>query len=325
MSRIATEDMQISLDQCGGNVRAAASRLGLKYKTFYYHVKKKGLIYKNLKPEIPKERLESLYATHQSLSSVATLLGCSKEGVRLAMRRYGLNVNLPTRYEFDEAFWSRDDELSLYWAGFIAADGCVISTKKKRDVVSVGLGIKDKIHLETFKAHMNATAPIHTYLVKNSKRNPKWKDKQKCELRLVSKVMCQDLVRFNVVPRKTKIYTFPEWIVTHPLCHHFMRGYFDGDGSWYIGPSKKTPQVCFSLRGTPKFLNTYRSVLERQCVLPYRNGNIRINGGIGALEYGGNGVAGRIASYIYKDATVFLRRKECIAARANWPQAPCGS
>jgi hypothetical protein len=88
-----------------------------------------------------------------------------------------------------------------------------------------------------------------------------------------------------------------------------MRGYFDGDGSWYIGSSKKTNQVFFSLRGTTEFLEVYRDVLERECDIPKREKPIRVNNGIGVLEYGGNGVTTKIRDFLYQGASVYLGRK----------------
>jgi hypothetical protein len=122
--------------------------------------------------------------------------------------------------------------------------------------------------------------------------------------------MVKDLQRFNVVPAKTKIYTFPDSLVSHPLVHHFMRGYFDGDGSWYIPVQKKpTKQIYFSLRGTELFLEPFRSILEKQCDLEIRKTPIRINTNCGVLEYGGNGITTKIKDFLYKDATVYLKRK----------------
>jgi hypothetical protein len=88
-----------------------------------------------------------------------------------------------------------------------------------------------------------------------------------------------------------------------------MRGYFDGDGSWFVGPSKKTDQLFFALRGTSEFLTVYRSILEDKCGLPERSKDIRINSGIGVLEYGGNGVASKIRDFLYRDAVTFMQRK----------------
>lgn len=40
-----------------------------------------------------------------------------------------LLIGLLTHYEkipFNESFFSKDNELSFYWAGMLAADGCLI-------------------------------------------------------------------------------------------------------------------------------------------------------------------------------------------------------
>lgn len=88
-----------------------------------------------------------------------------------------------------------------------------------------------------------------------------------------------------------------------------MRGYFDGDGSWFVGTSKKTDQLFFSLCGTSKFLTVYRSILEYKCDLLKREKDIRIKSGIGVLEYGGNGVTCKIRNFLYRDAVTFMPRK----------------
>jgi hypothetical protein len=76
---------------------------------------------------------------------------------------------------------------------------------------------------------MKSDAKVHKYIVKHSNRNEKWKDTEKSELAITSRKMCADLLRFNITERKTFTYTFPEWLKTHPLKHHFIRGYNDGD------------------------------------------------------------------------------------------------
>jgi len=92
-----------------------------------------------------------------------------------------------------------------------------------------------------------------------------------------------------------------------------MRGYFDGDGSFYeskLTQGRMVKQVNFSLRGTIKFLKVYRSILERECNLKKRTKDIRINSGIGVLEYGGNGVIKQIVKFLYKDTVTHLDRKK---------------
>lgn len=262
-----------------------------------------------------KEQLEESYSRLKSVRKVASEFGYTGEGIRVMMHNFGLNISKPNknRYSCDEEFFSKTDEHSFYVAGFYAADGCVMF-KRKTDsepcIVYMALGIKDADHFEKIKNTMTAQHPLSTKVVKNSFINPAWKDSEEKELRITSRQMCRDLAKFNIVPRKTHIYTFPEWLIDHPLVNHFMRGYFDGDGSFYIqDKNKEVPQICFNLRGTLPFLYNYRSILERECTLNKRVKDVRTNNGIGVLEYGGNGIVGKIVKFLYKDATIYLDRK----------------
>ena len=159
---------------------------------------------------------------------------------------------------------------------------------------------------------LKAETPIRDYLIKNSKRNAKWNDTWACQISITSEKLVKDLAKFNIVPRKSLIYTFPEWLINHPLVHHFIRGYNDGDGSFFVPKlvnGRTVEQVYFSLRGTPKFLEVVRSILEEKCALKERTNDIRISSGQGVLEYGGNGIVAKIAQYLYKDAVIWLPRK----------------
>ena len=268
-----------------------------------------------------KEQLQEAYARLKSTRKVGVKFNYTGETIRTFMHEYGLEVITPSvdKYTCDHDFFICDNEETFYIAGFIAADGCVKARRGKLNpsIVALALGVQDETHLERIRCAMKVGNPLSKKIVKNSLRNPEWKDSEERELAFTSVKMCQDIRRFNIVPRKSLIYTFPEWLIEHPLVHHFMRGYNDGDGSFYINPGVNTPQVYFSLRGTPPFLAVYRSILERECSLPERLKKIRVNTGIGVLEYGGNGVVGKIVDFLYKDANIFLPRKHEIAVKTN--------
>lgn len=273
---------------------------------------------------VSKEILEEAYERLGTLKAVARELKIDPEGVSRYMEKFSLAYNKQVRYNCDHDFFSRDNEETFYVAGFIAADGCVkdreSSSGEIRPEITISLSKKDKIFLERLRQLIKAETPIRDYIIKNSKRNINWNDTWKSELTITSKQICDDLERFNIVPRKSLIYTFPEWMKTHPLAHHFMRGYNDGDGSFFLGKLKDgrtVEQVYFSLRGTVKFLTIFRSILEEKCDLDIRKKSVIENTGIGILEYGGNGVVGKITDYLYKDATIYLPRKRDIAIKSK--------
>jgi DNA-binding transcriptional regulator WhiA len=295
------------------SVRKTAEFFGCSYGKIRYQLDKHNIEYipERHTSKVDIKELQKIYEQTQSAKKVGEHFGMSKEKAIYILKRENL-INELVRYSCDQNFFEENNEKSFYWAGFIASDGSIIDRRKTLEL-SIGLSKKDKSLLEKFKKDLKAENPIHDILVKNSKRNKNWNDSWKSEIKLTSNKLCKNLERFNIVPRKTKTYTFPKWLINHDLVNHFMRGYFDGDGSFFTNNQKKTPQLYFSLRGTSEFLKAYREVLEKTCDLPIRIKDIRINNGIGVLEYGGNNIVPKIAEFLYKNSTVCLERKRDLA------------
>lgn len=273
-----------------------------------------------LKNILTKEILENSYYELRSLTAMAEKFKTTRKTIANHMNHYGIAHKLETKYKCNENIFSTDTEISFYLAGFIAADGCIMS-KGNSKMLSISLSKKDKSHLEKIKNALGAEHPIGDYDVKNSKRNPKWNDVVKSDLKISSAQIYSDLQRFNITERKTHTLTFPEWMNDHQLRHHFIRGYIDGDGSFFhnLGKKRNVKQVFFSVRGTTAFLTSLRSILEADLNLEERTKDIRINNGIGVLEYGGNRVCKALAEYLYQDATIYLdRKKEAAFAFQEW-------
>lgn len=247
--------------------------------------------------DISKEKIIESYLKHQSIRQVGLELGISHETVRYYLKKYGA-LNAQVRYTCDEYFFSDNTAKVFYWAGFIAADGCVKLKGNKYKQLSVGLEHKDHAHVEKLKNALSFTGPVHVI---------QRKDCVSSEICISSDRMFDDLARFNIVPRKSLTYQFPEWIIGHELVNHFMRGYFDGDGSLYISKArggKKTDQLFFALRGTKNCLTAYKNILEKHCDLIRKTDTKpRLNSGIYTLEYGGNRVVPQINGFLYKDST----------------------
>jgi hypothetical protein len=302
-----------------GSAHKIAAKYGINVATVYTAFKLINYdcrVRQDVAALVSKDVLEEAYERLGTLKAVGRELKIDPDSVKLYMQKYDLDYDKQVIYNCDHDFFSRDNEETFYVAGFIAADGCVKDRKNtngsRRYEMAIGLSKEDKGFLEQLRQIMKAETPIRDFLVKNSKRNPEWNDTWKSDLVITSQQMCDDLKRFNIVPRKSLIYTFPEWMKTHHLKHHFIRGYNDGDGSFYVpklAEGKQTKQIYFSMRGTPSFLKDVRYILEQECSLEEREKEIRISSGHGVLEYGGNGVVSKIVDYLYKDANIYLQRK----------------
>jgi hypothetical protein len=213
-------------------------------------------------------------------------------------RRHNIFYIKKHKYQFNEDFFAQDTPESFYLAGFLAADGNV---SDKKNAICISISDKDRLFLEDIQKLICYQGKIHIYKILNSKRNSNWKD---------TNTIVNDLKKFNIVPRKTKIYNFPEWLIDHPFVSHYMRGYMDGDGHLGIRYDKK---LRFSLAGNLFFLKKYQQILENNCGINHNKIQIRANG-LSILEYAGNIIVPKICSFLYNNSTLCLKRKYNIYA-----------
>ncbi len=198
---------------------------------------------------------------------------------------------------FDE--WSPD---MAYILGFLFADGSI--SKRQYDVI-IGIADKDEVVLRFIKdktkcktdisyrdKHVDSRGHVHA---------------RSCWLYVRSTLMVKRLMEMGLKPRKTyNDDPFPE--VPDAMMKHFIRGYFDGDGTACI-----TGQgYChIGMIGSPKFIVGLRDSLVRlvgmSCVNTVLQNTktpcIRIT-------WGGKDDLKRFRDYIYADRNVFcLARK----------------
>lgn len=115
-----------------------------------------------------------------------------------------------------------------YVLGFFAADGYITHNKRGADFFSIQItdgGLLGKIKIALQSDH------------KISVREGKGKEKDQYRLQIGSKEMCADLRRLGYKENKTKSLSISK--VPKKYFADFVRGYFDGDGSVWVGRSHK--------------------------------------------------------------------------------------
>lgn len=155
------------------------------------------------------------------------LFGRSPIGIHIKARKLGLSSNLNKRGQFqqkyvhNEHFFKIPNILNSYWAGFIAADGC-LNDSGGASSLQISLNKKDAIHLEQFRCDINSTG-----LVKITEY--KWKV-AKLRIGCASQLFLDLGQNFNITPRKTHTLLPPSLVdFNHKLA--YIIGYIDGDGS----------------------------------------------------------------------------------------------
>lgn len=254
-----------------------------------------------------KEWLESEYVIKgRRLDDIAVQFDKDRSTIALWVKKFGLKrprimpVRSAKRYAVnDHYFETIDTERKAYWLGFLAADGCVQNSKGKR-ILTVELQSGDRDHLETLKSDLGYTGPIYYDRV----REKFGKITRSDLLQVTSWRVAAHLEGHGLPPRKSKILKPPA--IEEDLVRHWIRGYFDGDGS--VSIVQTTRNICGSFFGTKQVTEWIASHLQASyCTKAFAYEVVAKNGW--QLCFNGNGVAARIASYLYRDATIYLQRK----------------
>jgi hypothetical protein len=205
------------------------------------------------------------------------------------------------KYTHNENFFSCiDDEKKAYWLGFIYADGFIESKRENgNQKLGITLNVIDKDHIEIFKEHIQATNPIKVYRGSGYNSNGYF-----AKILLTSEKTVNDLKELGVLENKTSKLIFPEETkVSKSLLRHFVRGYFDGDGTLYYSYDKynnRNYQISFI--GTKNMMQGINKFFNKDLVILQQRSAWRIN-------FGGNLQVKSFLDKLYNNSSVYLKRK----------------
>jgi hypothetical protein len=155
------------------------------------------------------------------------------------------------KYKVNEEYFDVLNENSAYWLGFLYADGYVRLRNGRSGTLKLKLKDTDRNHIEKFLNDIDSDHPIKCGIDGKSKF---------CLTSVNSNKMVKRLFELGCVNNKTFKIRLPD--LTQNLMSHFIRGYFDGDGS--ISKVKNTTWYRCSICGNKFFiyelltyLNTY--------------------------------------------------------------------
>lgn len=149
------------------------------------------------------------------------------------------------KYNVNDNFFNKPNELNSYYAGFIAADGNICSRKSEQRTLRIGLSSRDFNWIEDFKNNICSDSPIKIRVQKEVFET--------AEISITSKQIVDDLYNnFNICQRKSLILEPPP-IQDERLKYAFICGYIDGDGSIFLSERNKTNKTLYlSILGTQK-------------------------------------------------------------------------
>lgn len=217
------------------------------------------------------------------------------------------------KYTIDDEYFEKiDTEEKAYFLGLLYADGCLCPNHNS---VKLFLKYDDVEILEKFKTSIGSDKPliyIKAAEVKGFKnsienrgvRKPQW---GMCVTNEKFRKNCENK---GLTTRKSLTLKFPtEEQVPKELMRHFIRGYFDGDGTINLPGKSKSDR--FAIISTYDFCKTLKEIIERELSINVIISNY-INKVSPITKYAS--VYGRMQliklyDYLYKDSTVFFKRK----------------
>lgn len=156
------------------------------------------------------------------------------------------------KYDVNHNFFSENSILSCYWAGFISADGWVMTANTSS--LGIKLSERDYNHLMKFKEDIKTNSPI--FIREGMSFGKKTRT---CMMTIYSKQVIKDLmVNFNIIPKKTLI-NIPPNINEDINKLSFIIGLFDGDGTIY---KDKNGDIRITFLGTYEILEWVKHTLE---------------------------------------------------------------
>lgn len=201
------------------------------------------------------------------------------------------NLIRKSKHRVNQFFFQKWSPEMAYIFGWFCSDGSVSSNNNR---CLIALNPKDYEILEKIKFNLNSSHPIHKYQNKNQ---------TSVSLVIYNKLLHDDLVKLGCMPNKTKIFRFPK--VPKKFISHFIRGYFDGDGSIHFN---KPNTIKLKFCGTKHFIQNLQIILQQ--ILKIKPHKYWKHRHIWNCQYYGKD-ARKICYWMYKDCkSLYLKRKK---------------
>lgn len=260
------------------------------------------------------------YIERKNTVEMAAEAKCSFWTIRDWMKKHKLEIcteianDRKRKYTFNHDYFKEvDTEEKAYWLGFLVADGSMSSSTS---AVTLSQSTKDKHHLQKFLDAIESDYVIEDY-INNSNLT-----KQKHEMSRVvisSRRFHNHLIDKGMKPLKSNNEEKPN--IKEEYYKHFIRGYFDGDGTISCGIRKRThnwkTQTTYtekiwaggSILGGEDFLEGLSKVVFKNTGHKLKVSRKSKNENVSIISFA-DGTLKDIMNWLYENSTVYLDRKK---------------
>lgn len=266
-----------------------------------------------------KEDEQFIIDNHGKLTykEMSKILNRTPSAIQNKARRLGLERI--SKYNYNKNFFEIiDTEEKAYWLGFIYADGYVNKSEYGGEL-GIELQYSDNNHLKKFNKSIDGNVEVNDRYRNGGFNYNKDKQFHMCNIRLYCTKIVDDLSKYGIVNNKTYIKQHMSTLIPNNLIQHFIRGFFDGDGSISITKQGRN-FIQFDIT------NANNIILEDIRQYLYQNYNITSyisceenrkysTVPIYKLCFKGLYNAYNFGQYIYNNANIYLDRKYLLYQR----------
>lgn len=256
----------------------------------------------NTPTKIIIQEMSVAYLQGKSTVKLSKEYGFSTTTIKKYLNLNDIDTSRNQKYYADhnpiDCFENIDTEAKAYWLGFILADGCIYKNQ-----LIISIQEEDGYLLEDLSKLLGVES-IKLRLIK--KINERYKNQ--LSLNISNSKLIADLAKYGIISNKSHKSYFPD--IPEELYSHFIRGVFDGDGS--ISRPKKAAYHTFNICGNNLLIEKIQEILIKNCKLNKTKLSIpkKEHANIKVVIYSGNRQCLKIKEFIYKNATIYMKRKK---------------
>lgn len=261
-----------------------------------------GITSKVIITEFDEQQMIEMYKNGTIIKDIANEFNIGDRRVSDILKKYNIQI-VPSyerqrKYSLNESYFDCiDTQDKAYLLGLLYADGC-----NSNGHIAIRLQEIDRDILCKMNIILGSDRPLR--FIDYSSRNNS--SQNQYSLDIVNQHMSNQLSLLGMVPNKSLILEFPQWMNAE-LYPHFIRGYFDGDG--YV--SKNYNNAKLSIISTKAFCEKVKDILYKDiginaCIyLCHKNESTTTR----ALQISGRNQIKKFLDYIYNNANLYLDRK----------------
>lgn len=248
--------------------------------------------------------IEEYYKSDLKVRDLSKKLCLTNRTLPMIFKKRGINSSRKNKYTLDEKYFnSIDTERKAYWLGYLYADGFIGDNAHNNIIFSQK--ITDSYIIEQFAEDISFTGKLR---ISNSISTTFLNGQPQFVINFSSRTMADDLRALNMNTKKSMtMKELPP--IEASLFRHFVRGYFDGDGTIVASERnsyKDRIYLCvhWNIIGTIDFL---KKIAEK---LPIKT--FFYDSKTPEMKYLSSSSKKSICSlynYLYDEASFYLKRK----------------